>query len=73
MNTKFTVSFTRAEVDEFFGFMDRDYDGNLSFEEFMGEESTIERLFKAMDKVKPPFDFQCPGRITIFKTFLKSY
>ena len=30
--------------------MDRDYDGRLSFEEFMGEESPIEKLFKNMDK-----------------------
>ena len=29
--------------------MDRDYDGRLSFEEFMGEESCIEKLFKNMD------------------------
>jgi len=44
------VPTSREEVEEFFNFMDRDYDGNLSFEEFMGEESTIERLFKSMDK-----------------------
>lgn len=30
--------------------MDRDFDGRLSFEEFMGEETTLERLFKNMDK-----------------------
>ena len=30
--------------------MDRDFDGQLSFEEFMGEESPIEKLFKNMDK-----------------------
>ena len=40
----------RDEVEEFFEFMDRDFDGRLSFEEFMGEESTIEKLFKNMDK-----------------------
>ena len=40
----------RDEVEEFFDFMDRDFDGRLSFEEFMGEESTIEKLFKNMDK-----------------------
>ena len=39
-------------MEEFFTFMDRDYDGILSFEEFMGEESTIERLFKSMDTVE---------------------
>jgi hypothetical protein len=30
--------------------MDRDFDGKLSFEEFMGEETPLERLFKSMDK-----------------------
>ena len=29
---------------------DKDLDGRLSFEEFMGEESRTERLFKLMDK-----------------------
>ena len=29
--------------------MDRDFDGKLSFEEFMGEETHLERLFKSMD------------------------
>ena len=33
--------FARDEVDEFFNSMDRDFDGRLSFEEFMGEESQI--------------------------------
>ena len=30
--------------------MDRDFDGKLSFEEFMGEETALERLFQSMDK-----------------------
>ena len=42
--------FIREEVEEFFNSMDRDFDGRLSFEEFMGEESQIEKLFKNMDK-----------------------
>ena len=37
------------QVEEFFMSMDRDYDGRLSFEEFIGEESAIEKLFKNMD------------------------
>lgn len=41
---------TREEVTEFFSRMDRDFDGRLSFEEFMGEETTLEKLFKNMDK-----------------------
>merc|ERR1712141_481790 len=32
------VPTTMQEVDEFFQRMDRDYDGRLSFEEFMGED-----------------------------------
>ena len=47
---KFYLIFCRQEVEEFFQRMDRDYDGRLSFEEFMGEESNIEKLFKNMDK-----------------------
>ena len=40
----------REEVEKFFLEMDRDFDGKLSFEEFMGEETSLERLFKSMDK-----------------------
>ena len=42
----------RQKQAEYFAFkrLFRDYDGRLSFEEFMGEESTIEKLFKNMDK-----------------------
>ena len=39
----------RAEVEEFFATMDRDFDGKLSFVEFMGEETPLEKLFKSMD------------------------
>ena len=50
-NTAETTLFCfREEVEEFFDRMDRDYDGRLSFEEFMGEEPPIEKLFKNMDK-----------------------
>ena len=42
----------REEVDEFFRSRDRDFDGHLSFEEFVGEESTMEKLFKNMDRNK---------------------
>ena len=41
---------SREEVEKFFLEMDRDFDGKLSFEEFMGEETSLERLFKSMDK-----------------------
>ena len=36
-------------MTEFFERMDRDFDGKLSFEEFMGEETPLERLFRSMD------------------------
>lgn len=39
----------REEVTEFFERMDRDFDGKLSFEEMMGEETPLERLFRTMD------------------------
>merc|ERR1719192_2972076 len=38
------------EMERMFDSKDRDSDGRLSFEEFMGEESRAERLFKLMDK-----------------------
>merc|ERR1712181_108960 len=44
------VPTTEEEVQEFFGTMDRDFDQKLTFAEFMGEESHIEKLFKSMDK-----------------------
>merc|ERR1712029_1240810 len=38
------------EVSEFFDRMDRDYDGRLTYGEFMGEETALEKVFKNMDK-----------------------
>ena len=35
---------SRAEVEDFFKRMDRDYDGRLSFGEFMGEETPLEKV-----------------------------
>ena len=49
MYPTYTVCF-REEVQEFFNDMDRDFDEKLTFEEFMGEESHIEKVFKSMDK-----------------------
>ena len=60
--------------------MDRDFDERLTFEEFMGEESHIEKVFKNMDKngdgfvTKEEFqsvcknltDEQVTGNISIF-------
>ena len=45
-----TLFLFREEVDKFFVSMDRDFDGRLNFEEFMGEETKVEKLFKMMDK-----------------------
>ena len=38
------------EVDHFFSAIDRDFDGRLSFTEIMGEDTSVEKLFKIMDK-----------------------
>jgi len=38
------------EIERMFDDKDKDLDGRLSFEEFMGETSRSERLFKLMDK-----------------------
>ena len=40
----------RKEVSDFFDEMDRDFDGRLSFGEFVGEETPLEKVFKNMDK-----------------------
>ena len=44
------VAWCRDEVERMFENKDKDLDGRLSFEEFMGEESRAERLFRLMDK-----------------------
>ena len=45
----------RGEIEEFFAEMDRDFDGRLTLEELMGEESKTEKLFRLMDKNKDGF------------------
>ena len=37
-------------MEKLFNALDRDFDGRLSLEEFLGEETPIEKLFKLMDK-----------------------
>ena len=44
------ITYVREEVYNFFSTMDRDFDGQLSFSETMGEETAVETLFKKMDK-----------------------
>ena len=39
-----TSDTSRKEVEEFFDEMDRDFDGRLSFAEFMGEETPLEKV-----------------------------
>ena len=45
----------REQVEKFFADMDRDFDGRLTLEEFMGEECKIEKLFRLMDKNRDGF------------------
>lgn len=40
----------RREVEGFFKILDKNQDGMLSFEEFLGEETHIEKIFRTMDK-----------------------
>ena len=42
--------FVRAQVEQFFKDRDRDFDGRLTLDEFLGEETKIEKLFKLMDR-----------------------
>jgi len=44
------VTVSNDKVEQFFTTLDRDLDGRLSLEEFMGEETPIEKLFKLMDR-----------------------
>jgi hypothetical protein len=46
----------REEVNEFFGFKDRDFDDCLSFEEFMGEETTLGKKKKQSENSNPSLD-----------------
>ena len=49
-------------MDGFFKILDKDLDGKLSFSEFLGEESHIERIFKTMDKNNDGFVSKQVGR-----------
>ena len=55
---------SREDVDLFFKALDRDFDGRLSLEEFMGEETPIEKLFKLMDKNRDGFITKKVWKIT---------
>ena len=37
-------------MDGFFKVLDQNHDGKLSFEEFLGEETHIDKIFRTMDK-----------------------
>ena len=45
-----TFPILRREVDGFFKVLDQNHDGKLSFEEFLGEETHIDKIFRTMDK-----------------------
>jgi len=61
------VPTTMREVDGFFKILDKNSDGKLSFEEFLGEETHIEKIFRTMDKdndgyvTKQEFHAVCPN------------
>ena len=40
----------REDVDKMFKELDKNFDGKLSWKEFIGEETTIERAFKLFDE-----------------------
>ena len=65
-----TSNNSRKEVEEFFDEMDRDFDGRLSFAEFMGEETPLEKLFKSMDKNGDGTVTKEVGRFWNFRQFL---
>ena len=44
------IYFFRDEVETLFNERDRDRDGSLSFQEFMGQETQMEKAFRMMDK-----------------------
>ena len=50
MAIKCIIKIKRKEIEKFFAEKDRDFDGRLSLEEFLGEETQIEKLFRLMDK-----------------------
>ena len=69
----------REDVKAMFAERDKDRDGHLSFEEFSGQETKMERAFKSMDKdgdgfiTKSEFKLVCKnltkGIISIFSFF----
>ena len=63
----------RKEVEKFFAERDRDFDGRLSLEEFLGEETQIEKLFRLMDKNKDGFVSKGKSHKTYSKLKLLQY
>ena len=49
------VFFCRDDVQQLFREKDRDFDGYLSFEEFVGQETKIEMAFKVSKQFLGPF------------------
>ena len=46
---EYNINF-REDVDKMFKELDKNFDGKLSWKEFIGEETTIERAFKLFDE-----------------------
>ena len=44
------ILYFREELGQLFSEKDRDFDGKLSFEEFAGQETKVEKAFRALDK-----------------------
>ena len=64
-----SMSCFRQQVDQFFAAMDRDFDGRLTLEEFMGEETPIEKLFKLMDKNGDGFVTKKVGFVFLYLSY----
>ena len=46
----FSLLFSRDELNQMFNERDRDFDGKLSFEEFIGTETKVEKAFKVRER-----------------------
>ena len=62
----------RDEIERMFESKDKDLDGRLSFEEFMGEQSRAERLFKLMDRDGDGFVTKNVSSGSIFKISIET-
>ena len=62
-------------MDGFFKILDKNSDGRLSFEEFLGEETHIDKIFRTMDKDNDGFvskEVEFNSHIDILSLFFPS-